>query len=219
MIAAPGISLVVADDHPLLLEGIVRVLSAERDFNVRACCYTGAEALRAIRQHQPSVAILDVALPDMTGLQVMRELRAEECATKIVFLTANATDANIFSMVEGGAFGLLLKDTHIDELVRCIRQVVSGRRSFPPETITAALEREIGRREKLDYFVQVLSAREYEILLLAAKGLENKAVAHQLRLSEGTVRLHMHHIYQKTGIGSRAALVAMALAYSEIVNQ
>jgi len=213
------ISLVVADDHPLVLEGIVRVLGAEQDLTVCAYCRTGAEALQAIRQHRPTVAILDVVLPDMTGLQVMRALMAEGCATKIVFLTANATDANIFAMVEGGASGLLLKDTHIDGVVRSIRQVAGGRRSFPSEIMTAALGREVGRRERLDYLMQTLSAREYEILQLVAKGLENKEVAYRLRLSEATVRLHMHHIYQKTEIGSRAALIALALAYSEIVNQ
>lgn len=212
------ISVVVADDHPLLLEGIVRVLGAERDLVVCACCRTGSEALQAIRQHQPAVAILDVVLPDMTGLQVMTTLMAEGCPTKIVFLTANATDANIFAMVEGGAFGLLLKDAHIDGVVRCIRQVALSRRSFPPDIISAALEREVGRRERLDYFVQTLSARECEILLLLAKGLENKEIAYRLRLSDATVRLHMHHIYQKTEIGSRAALIALAIAYSEIAS-
>jgi two-component system, NarL family, nitrate/nitrite response regulator NarL len=217
--AAPSLSLVIADDHPLLLEGMVRVLRAERDLNVRASCNSGGEALQAIRLHQPAVAILDVAMPDMTGLQVMAALNAERSPTKVVFLTANATDANIFSMVEGGAFGLLLKDTAIEGVVSCIRQVAGGRRSFPPDMITAALERETGRRTRLDQFVQALSAREREILPLVAKGLENKEIAHRLGLSEGTVRLHMHHIYQKTEIGSRAALIAMALAYSEMADQ
>ncbi|MEW6641873.1 MAG: response regulator transcription factor [Pseudomonadota bacterium] len=219
MTGEPKISLVVADDHPLVLEGIVRVLGAEHDLTVCECCRTGSEALRAIRQHKPSVAILDVVLPDMTGLQVMKMLMAEGCATKVVFLTANATDANILAMVEGGAFGLVLKDAHIDGIVHCIRQVASARRSFPSDIIAAALEREIGRRERLDYFVQILSARECEILLLVAKGLENKEIAYRLRLSEATVRLHMHHIYQKTEIGSRAALIALAIAYAEFVKQ
>lgn len=217
--AARSIALVIADDHPLLLEGIVRVLRAEHDLNVRASCNNGGEALQAIREHRPAVAILDVAMPDMTGLQVMAALNAEGSATRVVFLTANATDANIFSMVESGAFGLLLKDTAIDGLLSCIRQVAGGRRSFPADTITAALERETGRRARLEHFVQALSAREREILLLVAGGSENKEIAHQLRLSEGTVRLHMHHIYQKTGIGSRAALIAMALAYSEMADR
>jgi two-component system nitrate/nitrite response regulator NarL len=213
------ISLVIADDHPILLAGIARVLQAEPDFDVLASCQGGAAALEAIRLHQPALAILDIVMPDLSGLQVLSILKAENSPTRVVFLTAHATDANIFSVIEGGASGLLLKDTSIGELMACIRQVAGGQRSFQRDMITAALDREVGRRARLEQFARTLSARERDILSHLARGLENKEIAHRLHLSEGTVRLHVHHIYQKTGIASRAALSAMALAYFEMMGR
>jgi len=212
------ISLVLADDHPIVLEGIARVIEAEKDFELRAKCLTGEGVLRAIREQHPDVAVLDIVIPDMDGLQVIARMNTEGIQTKVVFLTANATDAHILALIEQGARGLLMKDSAIGELTRCIRVVAEGGRHFPRDLVTAAVERETGRRAVGERFERVLSAREREVLLLVAEGLLNKQVAHRLNLSEGTVRIHMHNIYQKTGIGSRAAVTAMALAHRDILR-
>lgn len=212
------ISLVVADDHPIVLEGIVKVLQAEGDLEVRAKCQSGADAIRAIREHRPDVVVLDIVMPDMTGLDAMAQINREGLEPKVMFLTANATDAHILSLIEKGAKALLLKDTAISELAPCIRIVAAGGHHFPTDLVTAAVERETGRRSVGEHFERVLSPREREVAMLVAQGLPNKELARLLNLSEGTVRIHVHNIYQKTGIGSRAALTALALTHRDLLK-
>jgi two-component system, NarL family, nitrate/nitrite response regulator NarL len=209
------ISLVLADDHPFVLQGIADVIEAQADFDIRAKCTTGGEALATIRQQRPDVAVLDIVMPDMDGLSVLDCINAEQLETRVIFLTANATDANIFAVVERGARGLVLKDAAIDDLVRCIRKVAEGRYDLPFNLVAEAVERETGRLAMGEQFVRVLSAREREVLLLVVEGLANKDIAREFNISEGTVRIHMHNIYQKTGIGSRTALTALALAHRD----
>ncbi len=213
-----NVRLVIADDHPIVLEGIAKVLEAEADFDVRAKCSNGTDALYAIREHRPDVAVLDIVMPDLSGLDALARINAEGLGTKVVFLTANATDAQILSLIEQGARALLMKDTAIGELPLCIRKVAEGGRHFPGDIVSAAIERETGRRLVGEHFERVLSTREREVVLLVAEGLPNKEVARRLNLSEGTVRIHVHNIYQKTGIGSRAALTALALTHRDLLT-
>jgi len=208
------ISLVLADDHPFLLEGIARVLSAEPGLSVVAKCGDGVEGLDAIRQFKPDIAVLDIAMPGLTGLQVLQIVNSEKLDTRVIFLTANATDQNIFTLIENGASGLLLKDAAVAELVTCIRQVSAGSKYLPKEMVSSAIERETGKRVALRH-IEALSGREQEILFLLGEGMANKEIAHRLGLAEGTVRIHVHNIYQKTGIPSRMALITAALAYLE----
>ncbi len=208
------ISLVLADDHPFLLEGIARVLDAESGLSVVARCRDGVEGLDAIRQLKPDIAVLDIAMPGLSGLEVLQIVNSEQLATRVIFLTANATDQNIFTLIENGASGLLLKDTAVAELVNCIKQVSAGSKYLPKELISAALERETGKRTALRH-IEELTGREREILVLLGEGLANKEIAYRLGLAEGTVRIHVHNIYQKTGIPSRMALITAALAYLE----
>jgi len=211
----PGqITLVLADDHPFLLEGIARVFDAESGLSVVAKCKDGVEGLEAIRRLKPDIAVLDIAMPGLTGLQVLQAVNNEQLATRVIFLTANATDQNIFALIENGASGLLLKDAAVAELVTCIKQVSEGSKYLPKELISAAIERETGKRTELRH-LEELSSREREILFLVGEGLANKEIANRLGLAEGTVRIHVHNIYQKTGIPSRMALITAALAYLE----
>ena len=212
------LSLIIADDHPVVLEGIAKVLETESDFDLRAKCLNGAEAFRAIQMERPDVAVLDISMPEMNGLEIMTRMNSEGLMTKVIFLTANATDASVLALIEQGARGLLVKDTAISDLAHCIRRVVSGQRHFPRDLVTAAVERETDRRSVGMSFERVLSPRERQVLLLVAEGLVNKDVARQLNLSEGTVKIHVHNIYQKTGIGRRAALAALALAHREFLE-
>jgi DNA-binding NarL/FixJ family response regulator len=208
------ISLVLADDHPFLLEGIARVLDAEPGLSVVAKCRDGVEGLEAIRRLKPHIAVLDIAMPGFSGLEVLQVVNNEQLPTRVIFLTANATDLNIFTLIENGASGLLLKDAAVAELVTCIKQVSNGSKYLPKELISAAIERETGKRTELRH-IEELSGREREILFLLGEGLPNKEIAYRLGLAEGTVRIHVHNIYQKTGIPSRMALITAALAYLE----
>ena len=153
-------------------------------------------------------------MPGLNGLEVLQAVNNEQLATRVIFLTANATDQNIFTLIENGASGLLLKDAAVAELVTCIKQVSNGSKYLPKEVISAAIERETGKRTELRH-IEELSGREREILFLLGEGLANKEIAYRLGLAEGTVRIHMHNIYQKTGIPSRMALISAALAYLE----
>lgn len=213
-----NVRLVIADDHPIVLEGIAKVLEAESDFEVCAKCSNGTDALHAIREHRPQVAVLDIVMPDMSGLEVLARINADGLDTKVVFLTANATDAHVLALIEHGARALLVKDAAISEVARCIRTVAGGGRDFPNDIVAAAIERETGRRSVGEQFERLLSAREREVVLLVAEGLPNKEVARRLNLSEGTVRIHVHNIYQKTGIGSRAALTALTLTHRDLLR-
>ena len=205
------ISLVIADDHPIVLEGIVGVLSNESDLKLLAKCRTGLGALRAISELKPQVAVLDIAMPEMSGLEILAKLRAEGSETKIILLTANTTDRQLLHGIEHGAKALLLKDAPLTELAQTIRRVAAGERCFPADLVDAALERESGR-ENVSERLKALSFREREVMRLVAEGLANKEIGHRLNVSEGTVKIHLHNIYQKTGIGNRTTLAALALA-------
>jgi two-component system nitrate/nitrite response regulator NarL len=152
--------LVIADDHPIVLEGIARVLEAEGDFEVRAKCSTGMAALGAIREHRPHVAVLDIVMPDMSGLDALACINAEGLETKVIILTANASDAHILALIERGAKALLMKDAAISDLARCVKSVVAGARIFPTDLVNAAIERETGRRSAGEQLERALSVRE-----------------------------------------------------------
>lgn len=215
---ARRIGLVLADDHPVVLQGIADVIDAQGDFDIRATCSNGTEALAMIRQHRPDVAVMDIAMPGMDGIAVLERVNSEGLGTRTVLLTANATDSNILAAIERGVRGMVLKDAAIAKLVACIRTVAEGGVDLPMDLVAEAVEREIGRRAVGEQFVRALSEREREVLLLVVEGLQNKDVARRLNLSEGTVRIHMHNIYQKTGIGSRAALTALGLAHRDLLK-
>src|SRR5258708_2002377 len=117
------VQLVIADDHPIVLEGIARVLEAESDFDLRAKGSSGTHALRALREYRPEVPVLDFVMADMSGVDALACINSEALGTKVIFLTANATDAHILALIEKGARGLLMKDTAISELPLCIRKV------------------------------------------------------------------------------------------------
>ena len=121
-------------------------------FEVSAKCSSGTDALRAIRELRPDVAVLDIVMPDMSGLDVLARINSEGLRTRVVFLTANATDTHILALIEKGASALLVKDIAINEVARCVKSVAEGTRFFPTDLVNAALERETGRRSVGEQF-------------------------------------------------------------------
>jgi two-component system nitrate/nitrite response regulator NarL len=154
-------------------------------------------------------------MPGLNGLEVLATMSAERSVTKPVFLTATATDKQLLAAVARGAKGVVLKETALDELVQCIRVVAGGREWLPPRLIDAAFERETARQSVSTHLAQSLTCREREIVLLVAEGLSNKEMCRRLGLSEGTVKIHLHNIYEKVGVNNRTALAAMAVAGRE----
>ena len=134
------ITIVVADDHPAVLHGITEILASNPDIRVVAACGDGAAALQAIRQFAPTVAVLDFLMPDLNGLEVLEGISADRSATKVVLLTASATDRQLLAAVAGGAKGIVLKEAALAELVECVRRVAAGDHWLPPD-VEAALER------------------------------------------------------------------------------
>ena len=210
-----SIRVVLADDHPVVLQGLSSLLRAEGNFEVLATLPNGAAALKAIRDFGPDVAVLDLSMPEMTGIEVLNAVTAEGLVTKVIILTAEAGDSQVLAAVAGGVRGIMLKDAAPDALAQCIRHVAEGGRWLPHDLVDEALSRESGRRTQADRLGSSLTVREREVVLLVAEGLSNKEVARKLKVSEGTVKIHLHNIYQKLEVTNRTALAAMALAHRE----
>jgi len=206
--------LLIADAHPILVRGLEALLRANRDFEVVATCLNGVEdgvedgveAREKIQAVEPDLAVLDLALPGLTGLDLLAALSRAGSRVRVILLTAAATDQQIVKAVADGAWGLVLKDATAEDLLACLRSVVNGARWLPPALVDAALDREAERRRERGVSDVTLTAREREIAALVATGLSNKAIARTIGLSDGTVRIHLSNIYQKLGISNRTAL-------------
>jgi DNA-binding NarL/FixJ family response regulator len=200
------IKLVIADDHPVVLHGLINLLTSEPDFEILAAVGDGAAALEAIFDHAPDIALLDLRLPKMTGLEVQDMIACGNVSTRVVIMTAFTEDREVLLAVSRGVHGIILKDSVADAVVQCLRRVRTGERCLPSELV----QKELHRQKEAAALAQSLTVRERDVLRLVAKGLSNKSVADQLKICEGTLKLHLHHIYRKTAVRSRSGLIALA---------
>ena len=212
-----SISVVLADDHPVVLHGVAGILRAQPDIEIRAACNDGGGAVHAIREQTPDVAVLDIAMPGLSGLEVLSTLVAEGIKSKVVFLTAVATNEQILTAIANGARGIVLKDAAPDSLVDCVRQVAAGKQWFPSDVVEAAL-RQSSRESKSPRLLRNLTERERQIVLLVAEGIGNKELGRRIGLTEGTVKIHLHNIYGKLDVPNRTALTALAITYRDELN-
>ena len=146
---------------------------------------------------------------------MLASIAADGLATKVVLLTATASDRQLLRAIADGVHGIVLKEEALTELVRCIRAVAEGRKWLPMALVNAALERETKRRSTSQRLTQLLTIRERQVVLLIADGLSNKEIGRRLELSEGTVKIHLHNIYQKLQVNNRTALAALAIAHRD----
>jgi len=200
-----SIRLVLADDHPIVLEGLVGVLSHEPDLQIVATARDGEEALAAVRKHRPDVLVLDIRMPRKDGLAVIRDMAQEKLPARIVVLTA-AEQEEVFDALRMGVRGVVLKDMAAKSLVRCIREVHAGRRWLERGYATHAVEKLLQRETAAKDLADTLTPRELEVARMTARGLRNKVIAQKLAISEGTAKLHLHHVYHKLDIEGRVAL-------------
>ena len=205
-----SIRLVLADDHRIILEGLEQLFRREKDFEILATATNGAAALAAVRQHRPDVLVLDIRMPEGDGLWVLKQIHAEKLPAHVVLLTATLDEDEVLEAMQSGVAGLVLKEAAAVNLVDAVRRVNRGERVLEPTLVNRALDR-LAQREEAKKIVEVLSRRETEIVKMVAAGLRNKEIAHKLSIGEGTVKTHLHTIYEKLGVHGRVELTMYAL--------
>jgi DNA-binding NarL/FixJ family response regulator len=205
-----AIRLVLVDDHPIVLQGLQQLFDRHDDFEVVACCSSGGAALAAVAQFHPDVLVIDLRMPGLSGLDVLRALAVAHSRCRTVLLTAIVRDAEVMEAVKLGVRGIVLKESSPDVLIDCVRRVHRGEQWIERETVTRALQRVIDRESAERHAGETLTPREIEIVRMVARGLRNKAIADRLSISEGTVKVHLHNVYEKLGVDGRLELVLCA---------
>jgi len=204
-----AIRVVLADDHPIVLHGLRQLFESEEDFQVQACCRNGDEVLSALRQRRPDVLILDLRMPGLNGLDVMRRMDDEKLTCPVILLTATLRDAQVTEVIEFGVKGLVLKESTPDVLLECVRKVHQGESWIDRAALTKVLDQAV-RAASSGGPGGPFTPRESEIVRMLAEGLRNKEIADKLFVTEGTIKLHLHHIYEKAGVDGRLELVLWA---------
>jgi DNA-binding NarL/FixJ family response regulator len=199
-LATPTISVLLADDHPAVRDGLRLALSATAEIRVVGAAASGREALELAQALRPNVLLLDVQMPDGDGLAVLRQLRQAGLPVKAIVLTAHATDASIAEAMQAGAIGYLQKDVETPRLIEAIRRGAQGRPVFSPE-VAERLHRRVGLLVNLQ--AGRLTPREREVLQLLATGMRRRAIAQRLGVSEATIKFHVLNLYQKFQTSSR----------------
>ncbi|HEX7420376.1 MAG TPA: response regulator transcription factor [Thermoanaerobaculia bacterium] len=203
-------TLVLADDHPIILEGLEQLFGRHKDFHVLATCNTGEDAIEAVRSHKPDIVVLDVKMPNGDGLSVLKRIHDEHLQTRVILLTASMKEDEVLQAMEAGVWGLVLKESAAVSLVDSVRKVTRGERALDQSLIVRALDRAVERQTGLRQAAEVLSRREAEIVKMVAAGMRNKEIANKLFIGEGTVKTHLHAIYKKLAVHGRVELTLYA---------
>lgn len=202
--------VLLADDHPVVLSGLKQILALEKDFEVVATCTDGEQALQEIRSRKPDVAVLDLRMPRASGLEIVRQLSAENSPTRFVLLTAALNDSEVVEALRYGVSGIVLKELAPNVLMTCLRKVAAGGQWLEKDAIGKALTKMVRREQGLESVSSLLTAREIEIVKLVCRGMRNKEIAEKLSVTEGTVKVHLHAIYEKTKVAGRLELMLFA---------
>jgi DNA-binding NarL/FixJ family response regulator len=200
------IRILIADDHPIVREGLTAVLETQPDFAIAGEAASGTQAVERAAELRPDVILLDLALPELDGVAALRQIRAADPAAHVIIFTAFDTDERILSAVQAGAQGYLLKGAPREELFQAIRVVYSGGSLLQP-VVAARLLRQFSGTTALP---EQLTERELEVLRQLAKGRQNKEIATELWISERTVKFHVSAILAKLGVGNRTEAVSKA---------
>jgi two-component system response regulator NreC len=210
------ISVLVADDHGIVREGLRRVLESERDLQVSAEAGDGREVLGQVEKHQPEVVILDITMPHLGGLETLERLRAKHPKVKVILLSVHCDSRFIQSAIALGADGYVLKNGRASEIVTAIRAVTKGGSYFSPVVAKEIVSQLRTPKRSSDEPFSLLSGREREVLHLIADGLSAKEIASQLGISAKTVEAHRTSLMRKLGVRKATELVRYALRHGLI---
>jgi DNA-binding NarL/FixJ family response regulator len=205
------ISVLVADDHPVFRNGLCTLLQSGKEFDCVATASDGEDAVRIAKNIRPNVAIIDVDMPKLSGIEAAKQIKAHNPSTAIVMLSAYRYDHYVLSSIRVGADSYMLKTIPPNELVDIIRKVSAGKKVYDIELTTNLLTKVIASQDKESYKAIQLHKREIEVLMLVAKGKTNKDISVDLNISEHTVGTHLVNIYRKLGAESRTAATLKAL--------
>ncbi|HWQ13944.1 MAG TPA: response regulator transcription factor [Roseiflexaceae bacterium] len=202
-----AIRVVIADDHTVVRKGITELLSDEGDIMVVGEARTGQEAIDLALALRPDVVVMDINMPELSGVEATRQIRAQVPQVCVLVLTAYADDPYLYGLLDAGASGYILKTAEGREIVRAVRSTAAGQAALDP----AVAPRLIARLTQPAGHGDTLSERELEVLRLAARGLTNKQIGAELAISDRTVQHHLANIYAKLGVASRTEAVTAAL--------
>jgi DNA-binding NarL/FixJ family response regulator len=207
------IQILVADDHPVVRDGLVAMLSTQVDFQVVGASSTGAETVNLAASLQPDVILLDLEMPEMDGVEALRRIRANKSDAKVIVFTAFDTDERILNAVRAGARGYLLKGSPREEIFKAIRVVNEGGSLLEPVVATKLMQQvaEAGKSDRDPGLPEPLTPREEEVLQLLAQGKTNKEIGSELVITERTVKFHVSSILRKMDRGNRTEAVRLAV--------
>lgn len=212
MVKNKMIRVVLADDHAVVRKGIREFLEEAGDVQVVTEATTGTEAVAMTLEHRPDVTVLDIQMPEMSGVEAARQIKAQAPEVQVLVLTVYDDDPYIFAMLQAGASGYVLKNASSEELVRAVRAVARGESALDP-AVTAKVMSQLasGKPPGAQAAVEGLTERELDVLRLAARGHTNRAIGHELGISDRTVQGHLANIFGKLGVSTRTEAVLLAL--------
>jgi two-component system, NarL family, response regulator LiaR len=204
------IRVLVVDDHPVVRRGIKSLLAEEKDLEVVGEAVNGKDAIQQVSNLHPDVVLMDLVMPEMSGVEAIQHITASYPEARILVMTSFAADDKVFPSIKAGALGYLMKDSDPEDLIRMIHQVYRGELSIHP-SIARKVIQELNRPPEEPLTPEPLTEREVEILQLLAQGIENKEIARRLVLREATVRTHVSNILSKLHLANRVQATLFAL--------
>jgi len=205
-----SIRVVLVDDHPIVLQGLQHLFARQSDFDVVACCATVQDGLSAARSERPDVVVLDLRMPSGGGLSLLDAFNGEHLPVRSVVLTAAISDEEMAQALQKGATGLVLKESAPDQLIECVRRVHAGERWVDPGVMSRVLQVVPAADAPGGDRAAALTGREREVVKMIAAGLRNREIGERLSISENTVKVHLHNIYEKLGVEGRMELLLLA---------
>jgi two-component system nitrate/nitrite response regulator NarL len=200
-----SIDLVLADPHPVVLEGLTQVFNESPEFSVKACVSNGNDALAAVQKYRPDILVIDLALPQKNGMALIEELQSQQLPTRPVVFTG-APIGEVMRLIEMGVPGVVSKEKSRLVLARCIKAVHGGEKWLDRDLTMKTMSLLLEQKKNKTQASSLLTPRELMVARMVTEGLPNKKIASKLFISEGTAKLHLHHIYQKLHCPGRMSL-------------